>query len=69
MGSSLLINDAPPSATNPLCVNSSNATAAANGATNHRLLAAANTNPTSLKASAGNLLGGYVYNTSAAAKF
>lgn len=69
MGSSILINDAPPSATNPLCVNSSNANATSNGATNHRLLAAATVNNTLVKSSPGNIVGGYVYNTSAAVKF
>lgn len=45
------------------------ASATANGATPHKLVAAASTNATSVKASAGKVIGGQVANTSAAWKY
>lgn len=62
-------NDQPVGITNPLAINSSVANAASNGCTTHKLISAATTNATSVKASAGAVAGGYLFNTSAAVKF
>lgn len=43
--------------------------AATNGLTDHKLIAAATTNATSVKATAGKICEGWVFNTSAATKF
>lgn len=69
MGNTILQNDAPVSPTNPLSTAPTVSATSGPSFSKHKLIALNTTNPNLVKAGAARLIGGQIYNVSAAIKF